>query len=183
MKSVSVASLGKPGLGTGSSRPCLHLIGDWRLHSTAGTRYTGPGSAGGCLPLLAQLDRAPGFEPGGWGFKSLGAGQPAQPILFSPARIASQSTPTRLRGGAGGWLFLLRGRCAFSPAGIASNSPLHAFVEGPGVALSFGSEACTSVSVDIHRQPRPISTPNLTPPTERRASATGPGRPSERLAQ
>ncbi len=26
-------------------------------------------------PLLAQLDRAPGFEPGGWGFKSLGAGQ------------------------------------------------------------------------------------------------------------
>ena len=25
-------------------------------------------------PLLAQLDRAPGFEPGGWGFKSLGAG-------------------------------------------------------------------------------------------------------------
>ena len=27
-------------------------------------------------PLLAQLDRAPGFEPGGWGFKSLGAGHP-----------------------------------------------------------------------------------------------------------
>jgi hypothetical protein len=26
-------------------------------------------------PLLAQLVRAPGFEPGGWGFKSLGAGQ------------------------------------------------------------------------------------------------------------
>ncbi len=25
-------------------------------------------------PPLAQLDRAPGFEPGGWGFKSLGAG-------------------------------------------------------------------------------------------------------------
>ena len=25
-------------------------------------------------PLLAQLDREPGFEPGGWGFKSLGAG-------------------------------------------------------------------------------------------------------------
>jgi hypothetical protein len=28
-----------------------------------------------CKPLLAQLDRVPGFEPGGWGFKSLGAGQ------------------------------------------------------------------------------------------------------------
>ena len=25
-------------------------------------------------PLLAQLDRAPGFEPGGWGFEPLGAG-------------------------------------------------------------------------------------------------------------
>ena len=29
----------------------------------------------GQRPLLAQLDRAPGFEPGGWGFKSLRAGQ------------------------------------------------------------------------------------------------------------
>ena len=25
-------------------------------------------------PLLAQLDRASGFEPGGWGSKSVGAG-------------------------------------------------------------------------------------------------------------
>ena len=37
---------------------------DYAAHSRYGAR-----------PLLAQLDRAPGFEPGGWGFKSLGAGQ------------------------------------------------------------------------------------------------------------
>ena len=41
----------------------------------------GKGSSGrvferlGCRPPLAQLDRALGFEPRGWGFEPLGAGQ------------------------------------------------------------------------------------------------------------
>ena len=35
------------------------------------------------LPLLAQPDRAPGFEPGGWGFESLGAGHFGRHLQFS----------------------------------------------------------------------------------------------------
>lgn len=33
------------------------------------------------FPLLAQPDRAPGFEPGGWGFEPLGAGHAAYSCL------------------------------------------------------------------------------------------------------
>ena len=43
--------------------------------SALGRKQTLGGLQPDCArPLLAQLDRAPGFEPGGWGFKSLGAG-------------------------------------------------------------------------------------------------------------
>ena len=45
--------------------------------SALGRKQTLGGLQPDCArPLLAQLDRAPGFEPGGWGFKSLGAGHP-----------------------------------------------------------------------------------------------------------
>ena len=38
-------------------------------------------------PLLAQLDRASGFEPEGWGFESLGAGH----LMVAVGRKQAQS--------------------------------------------------------------------------------------------
>ena len=57
------------------------IAGAYSLSGRSGTRGDGASFALdrpigiAPRPLLAQLDRAPGFEPGGWGFESLRAGQ------------------------------------------------------------------------------------------------------------
>src|SRR3954447_24894409 len=42
-------------------------------------------------PLLAQLDRASGFEPEGWGFESLGAGHHLGLLSHIPRRLSPRS--------------------------------------------------------------------------------------------
>ena len=49
-------------------------------------------------PLLAQLDRAPGFEPGGWGFKSLGAGHISRTELLNLLRVRGWLLPCDQNG-------------------------------------------------------------------------------------
>src|SRR4051812_26425884 len=78
--------------GCSSSWPCLwaccRFCSTWRELRDGALRasraVSGPGAfllvaprrrtyADGCYAPVAQLDRAPGFEPGGWGFESLRA--------------------------------------------------------------------------------------------------------------
>ena len=56
------------------------------------------GYIGNRFRLVAQLDRASGFEPEGWGFESLRAGHfRAFPDTFSPVERAASPAVTRHR--------------------------------------------------------------------------------------
>ena len=83
----------------------------------------------GQRPLLAQLDRAPGFEPGGWGFKSLRAGQRLDEFIRAPipwmlASLAVVITPrcsTSQNGDAYVRPLVASGRCKTAPGNQISN--------------------------------------------------------------